>query len=305
MPAFYQKHGGAVVSMAIDKYIYISINPKFDGNIRMSYSKTENVSEPSELKHELAKACLEMFDTRGVEITSVSDIPGEGSGLGSSSSFVVGLLKAIGEYCCEPTFNSPKVLAEAAYLIELGCGHNCGKQDHYAAAYGGLHFFKFLKDGCVEVDPICLEDDLNAFESQLMLFWTGRTRSSNEILKKQSITLSISKYAENTAIEMRNMAYELHAALDLGGIFTLGESLHRNWELKKSLSPGITEDWIDELYAKARGAGASGGKICGAGGGGFLLICAEQEHQKAIEKAVGLRRVPIGFAEEGSKVIYV
>jgi D-glycero-alpha-D-manno-heptose-7-phosphate kinase len=186
----------------------------------------------------------------------------------------------------------------------MGCGHNCGKQDHYAAAYGGLHFFKFLKDGSVEVEPICLDDDMVAFEDQLMLFWTGRTRSANEILKKQSISLSISKYAENTAVEMRNMAYELHAALELGGIFTLGESLHRNWELKKSLSPGITESWIDELYAKARGAGASGGKICGAGGGGFLLVCSEKEHKKAIEAAVGLRRVQIFKAEEGSKVIY-
>ena len=307
MPSFYEHHGGAVVSAALDKYMYISVNKKFDGRIRLSYSQTENVEKPGELKHELARACLEMYDLRGMEITSISDIPGTGSGLGSSSAYTVGLLKALAEYQGKP-FRSPHILAETSYMIELSTGNNCGKQDHYAASYGGLHFFKFLQNGKVEVEPICFQNGEDKdFQDQLMLFWTGKTRRASAILKKQSENISENGRAVNIACDMRDLAYQLRENLLLGSVFALGESLHKNWELKKQLADGISDGGIDYLYAKARSLGASGGKLCGAGGGGFLLLCAPPEFQPKIELALsleGLRRVPIRISEEGSRVIY-
>ena len=303
--SFYTRHGGAVVNMAIDKYIYLSVNPNFDGRIRMSYSRTENVENAEDLKHDLARGCLQLLGIKGVEITSVSDIPGEGSGLGSSSSFTVGLLKALGEYCGHP-FRSPQILAEQAYSIESCSGNGCGKQDHYAAAYGGLHFFKFLKSGHVEVEPLCFQNGEDKdFHGQLMLFWTGKTRKASKILKQQSV--NIVGRAENVALDMRDLAYQLHENLLLGSVFTLGEMLHKNWELKKELVDGISSSDIDYIYSKARSLGATGGKLCGAGGGGLLLLCADPEIHPRIELALsleGLRRVPIAMSEKGSVVIY-
>jgi D-glycero-alpha-D-manno-heptose-7-phosphate kinase len=308
MPSFYKRHGGAVVSMAIDKYIYISINKKFDGRIRLSYSKTENVDKASELKHDLARACLEMYNLTGVEIISVSDIPGEGSGLGSSSAFVVGLLHAISEYVAEPC-HSRHILAEKAYMIELGCGHPVGKQDHYASAYGGLHFFKFLKNDKVEVEPICFQNgEEKDFQDQLMLFWTGKTRKASSILKKQSENISDIGNAEKIAINMRDLAYQLKSDLLFGGIYNFGEYLHQNWELKKELAENISNEWFDKMYAHARSMGATGGKLCGAGGGGFLLLCAEPDYQRGLEASMAvcfsLKMIPIRMSEEGSKIIY-
>jgi len=304
MPSFYQRHGGAVVSLSIDQYLYVSVNKKFDGRIRLSYSRTENVDHPSELKHDLARACLELFNLKGVEITSVSDIPGEGSGLGSSSSFTVGLLKAISYYCEKP-YSSPYILAETAYMVELSVGHPIGKQDAFAAAYGGLHFFKFNKDDHVEVEPICFQNgEENEFQNQLMLLWTGKTRKSSSILKQQSKNISKNGMSENAALDMRDLAYKLRENLLLGGIFTLGECLHNNWELKKELVEGISNNNIDDLYASARGLGASGGKICGAGGGGFLLLCAPIGKQPDIEFSLGLRRIPFRISKKGSTIIY-
>lgn len=307
MPSFYQKHGGAVVSAALDKYIYISVNKKFDGRIRLSYSHTENVEKPSELKHELARACLEMYKLKGVEVTSVSDIPGEGSGLGSSSSYTVGLLKAVARYQGRP-FHSPHLLAETSFMVEMAVGNNCGKQDHYAAAYGGLHFFKFLSNGHVEVEPICFQNEEGKdFQDQLMLFWTGKTRRASNILKRQSDNISENGRSVNIACDMRDLAYQLRENLLFGSVFALGESLHKNWELKKQLVDGISDSSIDYLYAKARSLGVTGGKLCGAGGGGFLLLCAAPEFQTKIELALsldGLRRVPIKISEKGSTMIY-
>jgi D-glycero-alpha-D-manno-heptose-7-phosphate kinase len=290
---FYERHGGAVVSMTVDKYIYVSLNRKFDNRIRLSYSRTENVVKASDLKHDIARVCLEGIT--GVEVTSVSDIPGAGSGLGSSSSFAVGLINAIRH------MPSVYALAEVAYLAELSCGHGCGKQDHLAAAYGGLHFFKFLKSGHVEVEPITPPE---GFQEQLMLFWTGKTRKAAPLLKKQSENISENGLAEYAALDMRDLAYKLRSDLIDGDIFTLGECLHNNWELKKKLAEGISNRRIDELYSLARSLGATGGKVCGAGGGGFLLLCADPSCHERIEKAIGLRRIPIKMSEEGSKVIY-
>jgi D-glycero-alpha-D-manno-heptose-7-phosphate kinase len=303
MPSFYERHGGAVVSMAISKYIYISINQKFDGRIRLSYSRTENVDKASDLKHDLARAVLQMFDLKGVEITSVSDIPGEGSGLGSSSSFTVGLLNAISKYCGH-SYCSPSNLAEMAYLIEMGCGHALGKQDHYAAAYGGLHYYQFNKDGSVCVAPLLSKEIKEGLEKQLLLFWTGKTRKASVILKQQAGNVSKDGLAEFAALDLRDMAKFFRSELCIGDYSNTGYVLRDNWELKKKLANGITNPWIDDLYEKALNEGAVGGKLCGAGGGGFLILFADPKHHYFIEKAINLRRIPFHIEEEGSKAIY-
>lgn len=303
LPNYYEKHGGAVVSMAIDKYIYVCLNNKFDGRIRISYSKTENVDTVEEIKHDIVRACLEMFHLSGVEITSVSDIPSSGSGLGSSSSFTVGLINAIRAY--NSICRSPHTLSEEAYMIECGLSHGVGKQDHYAASYGGLNFYVFEKSGNVQVLPICLEDDEEAeIMKRLMLFWTGKSRRASKILLQQSENFASDEESINIATYMRNLAYGLYDDLTNGRLYSLGQYLHENWELKKQLSDGITERWIDDIYNAAMTAGAEGGKICGAGGGGFLLICADPQFHKGIQEAIDLRRINFKLEKEGSKKIY-
>lgn len=303
LPQFYERHGGAVVSMAISKYIFISINQKFDGKIRLSYSRTENVDKASDLKHDLARACLEMFNLTGVEITSVSDIPGEGSGLGSSSAFTVGLLNALSKYCGH-SYCSPSNLAEMAYLIEMGCGHNCGKQDHYSAAYGGLHYYQFNKDGSVCVLPLLPKSIKEGFEKQFLLFWTGKTRKASSILKRQAKNISKDGLSEFAAVDLRDLAQFLRTEILTGAYSSIGYYLHESWKLKKKMANGITNPWLDNLYEKAMNVGASGGKVCGAGGGGFFIFCAEQQYHEDIAKAIGLRRIPFQIEEEGSKIIY-
>lgn len=304
MPAFYTLYGGAVISMAVDKYIYITVNPKFDGKIRVSYSVTENVTDPAMLKHDLVRAALELFTENGIEITSISDIPGEGSGLGSSSSFTVGLLLALSEKCGGKW--SPKTLAESAYLVENKfADHVTGKQDQYAAAFGGLKYYEFCKDGTVRVQPFDLLDEEKDFIlSRMLLFWTGRTRKASHILKEQSHNLKSHLEYMEIGQAILETANNLQAQLALGHFDAIGEALHNNWHLKRRLAKGITDNVIDKYYQDAIHAGAKGGKICGAGGGGFFLFYAEPETHAAIEAAIGLRRVPIRLEERGSTVIY-
>jgi len=304
MPSFYLAHGGAVVSMTIDKYIYVSVNPKFDGRIRLSYSITEDVEKPEDLKHDVVREALRTMNLMGLEITSVSDIPGEGSGLGSSSSFAVGLLAALSEHTCGKW--SPGTLAELAYIMESKlCNHSTGKQDQYAAAWGGLHLYEFHADGAVGVTPYDLLDEEKCQIMQnIMLLWIGNTRSSREILIQQGANLQYNHAAMGAAKEMKELAYQFHDALRRHDFDPLGELLHQNWELKKRLSSGITDEYIDAAYQRARAAGASGGKVCGAGGGGFLLLWARPEVQDEVERAVGWRRFPVRMEERGSTVIY-
>jgi D-glycero-alpha-D-manno-heptose-7-phosphate kinase len=289
--------------MAIDKYIYLSTNRKFDGRTRLSYAITESVDGPEKLKHDRARACLLLFNESGLEITSVSDAPGKGCGLGTSSSFTVGLLQNLsarwGAW-------SPSTLAEMAYSIEAKmCGHPLGKQDQYAAAYGGFHFYEFKKDGSVRVEPLCLSDEQKEYlNRRLMLLWIGRARKADTVLASQSTNLSSHSLYYDRAIQMRDLAIGLMGNIKRGDLACLGEYLHLNWLLKKKLAVGISSEKIDGFYDSARKAGAMGGKICGAGGGGFLLFFSEPDRQKAIEEAVGLRRVDFKMEESGSKVVY-
>lgn len=296
LSSFYKRHGGAVISMAISKYIYISLNEKFDDRIRLSYSRTENVDKASQLKHDIARSCLEGIT--GVEVTSVSDIPGEGSGLGSSSSFTVGLVNAIKH------MPSAHTLAEVAYLVELGCGHPVGKQDFYAAAYGGFAYYQFNRDGTVCVIPLLTPEQRKEIQKYFLLFWTGKTRKASKILKQQSVNVSENGNAEFAASDMRETATMMLRSLQAGDIAYTGAYLDANWELKKKLAPGITSPQIDEWYDLGMNAGATGGKLCGAGGGGFLLFFAEPKWHESIKRAVGLRHIPFKIEEKGSEVIY-
>ena len=317
MEAFYSKQAGAVVSFAIDKYMYISVNPKFDGRTRVSYRETEDVDKVSHLKHDLARETLGHFAESGLEITSVSDIPDGGSGLGSSSSYAVGLAMALtaGFRVTEER----SILVEDAYYIERKlCEHPVGKQDHYAAGYGGLNFFKFFRDGTVSVEALPLPGRQTglmaglALEQELMLFFMGRTRISTKILKAQERNIRHKPMSFLAAIKLRDLAIELRGEIVAGHLENLGEILNAGWHYKKQMAEGITEGWIDDLYEKAKAAGATGGKLLGAGGGGFFLFAVPEARRADVTKALGLptstqaglRHVPFEIDMDGCKVIY-
>ena len=311
MPEFYRKYGGAVVSMGIDKYIYIILNKKFDGGVRVSYAITENVDEPEMLKHDIVRVALTRFkevekQSTNVEVVSIADIPGGGTGLGSSSSFSVGLLLALNKYYGNPTNRHPADLAYNAYFLERElCHHPVGMQDHFAAAYGGFNFFQFNKDGTVTTIPINLsETNLGMIQHNMMLFWVGKTRNANTILKDQAKGLRNDAMVSNDAIAMKNLAIELNADLQKDYIARVGTFIGLNWQLKKNLALGIAPKEINMIYDRAMEAGASGGKLCGAGGSGFLLFYAPYKYHEVIEKAVGLRRVPFKISNEGAQVVY-
>jgi len=306
LPEFFHQYGGAVVSFAISKYIYVMLSKRFEGGIRVSYSITENVEEPEMLKHDIVREAIIANEVKGVEVVSVADIPGGGTGLGSSSSFAVGLMLALNAYLGKPTNRHPCELAESAYYLErVLCGHPVGKQDHYAAAYGGFNYFQFHKDDTVTVQPIRLgEANIGMMQHNMMLFWVGKTRQADTILTNQAKGLKDNPFVYENAIAMKNLAIGLNSDLQNDNISSIGTFIGLNWQLKKDLAMGIAPKEINILCGKAMEAGASGIKLCGAGGSGFLLAYAPYEYHAAIEKAVGLRRVPFKISNEGARIIY-
>ncbi|RME97543.1 MAG: GHMP kinase [Chloroflexi bacterium] len=307
LPAFYEKEQGAVISTAIDKYIYLTVNPKFDHKIRASYSVTEIVDSVAEVQHELIRESLKLIGIeQGIEITSISDIPSQGTGLGSSGSYTVGLLNAL--YAYQGHLAGAERLAHEACHIEIErCGRSSGKQDQYIAAYGGLEYIRFNPDGTVFVDPvICSPQTKRELQQNMLLFYTGLTRKANNILQVQSRETRNDAAKQATLKEMVGLAHQLYQALSENKADAFGEILHAGWTLKRRLVNGISNDKIDTWYARARAAGAIGGKLSGAGGGGFLLFYAKPEHHAAIKQALSdLRFVPFNFCPQGSKVIYV
>ncbi|MBK3733618.1 GHMP kinase [Azospirillum brasilense] len=306
LPSFYRQHGGLVISTAIDKYVFVNVNPKFDDGVRVSYSVTETVGSAKEVAHPLVRAsCAQLGIAGGLEITSIADIPASGTGLGSSSSFTVGLLHALSAY--QGAYMAADDLARGACHIEIDvCGEPIGKQDQYAAAFGGLNAIEFHPNDTVTVTPVvCDPAAQQRFEESILVFYTGRTRSASNILKQQS-----EKSASNTATiaslqTMVSLAQDFLNYLRAGNTDILGEILHEGWVLKRGLSQGITDEAIDGFYERARAEGATGGKLLGAGGGGFLMIYAPPERHEAITRALGdLRRIDMPFAREGSKIIF-
>ena len=300
---YYKIDGGCVLSSAIDKYIYVIIKERFDDKIRVGYSKTEMVDRIDEIEHELVRECLRMTGIKqGVEISTMADIPSEGSGLGSSSSVTVGLLNAMFAYqgCPKP----PEVLADLACKVEIDIlGKPIGKQDQFAAAMGNLRLIEFLPSGEVKADIVPLDQaKKRRLSESLMLFFTGITRKSDTILVKQKQNIADRIPTLN---DMKQQACDLHGVLLDGHIDRMGEILHQGWFYKKQLADKITSSDIDVLYETARKAGAIGGKIAGAGGGGFMLLYCPPEHQRKVRNALaGLRELPFNLERDGTKVIF-
>jgi D-glycero-alpha-D-manno-heptose-7-phosphate kinase len=303
---FYRHVPGAVVTTAIGKYIYITVNRKFDSRICASYAITEIVDSVGDIRHELIRECLNTLAIDGaIEITSISDIPSEGTGLGSSSSYTVGLLKAL--YAYRSQHVSAERLAREACDIEIRrCGKPIGKQDQYIAAYGGLQYIQFNPDGSVFVDPIiCSLGTRRRLESDLLLLYTGVTRSANPILAEQKRNLGNCRYRDSLQHLVR-LAGDLRDALRANDLTAFGELLHEGWIVKKMMAEGTSNTAIDAWYETARANGARGGKITGAGGGGFLLLYAPADDHPRICRALPeLRPLSFRFEPQGTKIIYV
>jgi D-glycero-alpha-D-manno-heptose-7-phosphate kinase len=306
LESFYSQEPGAVVATTIRKYIYITVNRKFDSHIRASYSVTEIVDSVPEIRHDLIRESLcKVQVDGGIEITSISDIPSQGTGLGSSSSYTVGLLKAL--YAHRSQLVGAERLAREACDIEIArCGKPIGKQDQYIAAYGGFQYIRFNPDGSVFVDPIvCAASTRRALESELLLFYTGITRSADTILAEQSQNLTNGR-CRRSLRRLVQLADELRRVLTANDLDAFGEILHESWMIKKTMASGVSNGRIDEWYERARANGAVGGKITGAGGGGFLLLYAPRERHVDIQRALPeLRPVVCGLEPQGSKIIYI
>ena len=306
LPAFYERSHGAVLSTAINKYIYVTVKKHgnvFNERIRLNYSHSEQVQTVEEIKNEIARECLKFLKIDPpIYISTVGDMPAS-TGLGGSSSFAVGLLNALHAFRGERV--SAGQLAEEASYIEIDrLNQPIGKQDQYAAAFGGLNLFRFKPGGGVTVEPIHLTSSASSkiFRS-LMAFWTGHQRDSSVVLTEQKANTS-TKMA--VLLQMREQAYQLQTLLGTGpsDLRAFGQLLDDGWLLKQQLASKITTTQIDAWYEQAKHAGALGGKLCGAGGGGFLLFVVTQAHQASVRKALSdLTEVPIGQEVHGSQIL--
>ena len=305
--SFYRRHGGAVLSTAINQYVYVTVSEKFDHTLRVSYSQTEEVESADNVQHPLVREALHLLEIKGgIEITSVADIPSRGTGLGSSSSFTIALLHALHAY--QGHYVSAENLAEQSCEIEIErCKEPIGKQDQYAAAYGGLNFIQFNQDDSVSIEPvICPKSTLRQLESELLVFYTGITRSASELLAHQTRLIGDGGNKENVMKSMVQLAHDLREEFQRNNISNFGNILHENWLLKKSIAEAISNPQIDAWYDRARNAGAGGGKLLGAGSGGFMLFHAPVENHESIRFALSdLREVKFGFEPQGSRIIFV
>jgi D-glycero-alpha-D-manno-heptose-7-phosphate kinase len=305
LPSFYREHGGCVLSTSIARYIYIAVNRKFDGQIRVSYSRTEEVDDINKINHPLVRHCLNLVGVdRAIEIGSFADIPSKGSGLGSSSSYTVGLLNAL--YAFSGRYVSKEQLASEACKIEIErCQEPIGKQDQYAAAYGGLNLIEFHPDENVAVSPIiCSSFTRKQFEDSILVFFTGKTRSASEVLARQSQAIRASD-KQQLLKRMVELAYKMKHSLETADIASLGPILDENWRLKVQLSDSISDSEVDRWYQTGLKAGAVGGKLLGAGNGGFIMFLAPPElHDSIAARMDGLRRISFPFDQNGSQIAF-
>jgi D-glycero-alpha-D-manno-heptose-7-phosphate kinase len=301
----YRSEGGAVLSLGIDKYVYVIVKERFDEKIYVNYSKKEIVERIDDVQHEFVREAMRKTGVlNGVEITTLADVPSEGTGLGSSSSITVGLLNAFFAYRGIQVSNEE--LARFACEIEIETlGKPIGVQDQYIAAYGNLCFTEFRKDGTITVERLPLKEERKReLISNLLLFYTGRSRSSTGILAEQRNNIPD---RTQSLRRIRDSAFEARQILMNGQPFDreIGALLHASWVEKKKLATGITDPEIDGLYDRALNAGALGGKIAGAGGGGFLLLWCLKDKQDQLRSALkGYRELPIRLSRDGSKVIF-
>jgi D-glycero-alpha-D-manno-heptose-7-phosphate kinase len=301
---FYRHERGEVLATSINKYMYITVNPRFDHTIRVSYSRTEIVSTVDEIQHPIVREALRLVGIdQGIEITSIADVPA-GTGMGSSSSFTVGLLNAL--YAYQEKHMSADQLARQACDIEIHkLGTPIGKQDQYTVAYGGLQHICFNPDETVFVDPvICATSVKERLEQNLLLFYTGTRRRAEMILTEQK---QVTPTKLDHLCRLRDLCQHAKKILLAGeDLRSFGEILHHAWLLKRSMVHSISNATIDGWYERARTAGAIGGKLLGAGGGGFLLLYVEPHQHDAVRRALyDLRELAFQFEPQGSKIIYI
>ena len=301
-PDYFRAEGGIVLSSAIDKYIYVIIKERFDDQIRVSYTATEIVNRVDDIRHEIVREAMKLTGIKGsVEIVTMGDVPA-GTGLGSSGTVSVGALHAFHTYCRQTI--SMEQLAREACKIEVDILKKpIGYQDQYIASYGGLRFFEFLEDGSVGHQTIEIDPEISTqLGDRLMLLYSGTTRKSETILTEQKNNI----HNNLTALgKLKEITCEARIALTEGRLDDIGSLLHESWELKKSLAAGINNGKLGEIYQTARKAGALGGKITGAGGGGFLLLYCTPDKKEKVRSALShLKELPFHLEPNGSRVVF-
>jgi len=303
LPDYYKTNEGFVVSSTIDKFLYVIVKERFDDLIYVDYSQKEIVHTIDEIQHELVRESARKTGLKnGFEVSMLADIPSEGSGLGSSSSLTVGLLNAFYQY--QGIQVTAEQLAREACEIEVDILKKpIGKQDQYIAAYGGLCALKFKKDSEVEVEKLQISSEFKRrVGSNLLLFFTNVTRKSSLILDEQKTNIPDKLEYHNL---IKDLAYKTKDYLLKGDLHKIGDVLHKNWELKKCLSSNITNEFIDNMYKSAIDGGATGGKIAGAGGGGFLLVYCKRNNQDRLREAMkDFREMSFSLEPFGSKIIF-
>jgi D-glycero-alpha-D-manno-heptose-7-phosphate kinase len=302
LPDYYREHGGRVLNCALDKYVYVIVKQRFDDDIYVNYSRKEIVSRVEDLDHELVREAMQMTGVvGGVEITTLADIPSAGSGLGSSSAVTVGLLHALFAY--QGRHVPADELAELACTIEIErCGKPIGKQDQYIAALGGIRDIRFGPGDRVVAEELGLSAaERRALQHQIMLFYTGVTRSANSILAEQTANIKATRVQLDLLRDLAGFAVD---RLRSGDIDAIGAAVREGWEAKRKLASGVSNDQIDAAVARALDAGASGVKLTGAGGGGFLLvICPPERHSAVRQSLAGMRELPVKLDPLGSRVV--
>lgn len=305
LSSFYKRTQGAVLSTTIDKYMYIAIHPFFNQEmIQLKYSKTETVHNISEIQHPIIREVLKEYNLKGIDINSIADIP-SGTGMGSSSSFTVGLLNAVRAYIGK--FTGAQKLGELACHIEIDkVGSPIGKQDQFAAAFGGLNFITFNPDESVKVEKVLMQPSIKKqLDENLLLYYIGGKHDANTILKEQAKEFNKSDKFQKQQ-KMVDLAYTLREALHQNNIDDFGRILHEGWLLKKSLASSITSTEIDDIYNYGIKNGALGGKLLGAGGAGFILFYCPKENQEAFRlKMSQFNEFKFNFENFGSQVVYV
>ena len=306
LAAFYEgdAEGGAVTSMALQRYLYVTVNHRFDDDVRVSYSRTEVVDDFEALEHDLVREAMRMTGvTRGVEITTIADVPSRGTGLGSSSALTVGLLNALHRFAGQEV--NKATLAAQACEIEIDVlGQPIGKQDQWAAALGGMNTIRFRPNGEVEVEPLVLDAAaVRLLADRFTLVHTGLTRRAADVLAKQS---SNTEARRQELTVMRDQAFKVRETLEAGDLDAVGEMLAAAWALKRSLVEGITGESLDSLHDRLVALGATGAKLLGAGGGGFFLVHGDEGLRSRIEAELGFehRTIPLLLDDEGTKIIF-
>jgi D-glycero-alpha-D-manno-heptose-7-phosphate kinase len=303
LPSYYREHGGRVLNCALDKYVYVIVKQRFDDEIYINYSKKEIVSSVADLEHELVREAMRITEvSSGVEITTLADIPSSGSGLGSSSAVTVGLLHALFAY--QGRHVSAAELAELACEIEIDrCGKPIGKQDQYIAAFGGIRDLRFGPGEDVVAEEVSLSAaERRRLQEQIMLFYTGITRSATPILAEQNANVEATQPQLDLLRDLAGFAAE---RLRNGDVEAIGPAIREGWEAKRKLASGVSTDQIDQAVSQALDAGASGVKLTGAGGGGFLLVICPMASQRAVRDSLaGMREFPVRLDRLGSRVMF-